>query len=120
MVTIGILIFPQVEELDFVGPFEVLSDVNKIQPNSTKVLLVAETAGTICAFNGMKIIPDTTIEECPTLDILVVPGGKGRMVAMKNATDNANDLQEKLNLKYNRQRQASITQEIIEVISGAN
>ncbi len=43
-----------------------------------------------------------------------------RMIAMKNATDNANELQEKLNLKYNRQRQASITQEIIEVISGAN
>jgi len=84
VITIGILIFPQVEELDFVGPFEILSCVNKIQPNSTKVMLVAEAADPICAFNGMKIIPDTTIEECPALDILVVPGGKGRVLAMKN------------------------------------
>jgi len=84
MVTIGILIFPQVEELDFVGPFEVLSYVNKIQPSSTKVLLIAETAGPICAFNGMKVIPDTTLQNCPGLDVLVVAGGKGRLAAMKN------------------------------------
>lgn len=84
LVTIGILIFPQVEELDFVGPFEVLSDVNKIQPNNTKVLLIAEAAHPIRAYNGMQIIPDTTIENCPTLDILVVPGGNGRLTAMKN------------------------------------
>ena len=84
MVTIGILIFPQVEELDFVGPFEVLSYINKIQPSSTQVLLVAETAGPVCAFNGMKVLPDTTLRDCPALDILVVPGGKGRVTAMKN------------------------------------
>lgn len=84
MIAIGILIYPQVEELDFVGPFEVLSYVNKIQPNSTKVMLVAERAEPICAFNGMRIIPDTTIQDCPALDILVVPGGKGRLAAMKN------------------------------------
>ncbi|MBU2699867.1 cyclohexyl-isocyanide hydratase [Sporomusaceae bacterium BoRhaA] len=84
MITIGILIFPQVEELDFVGPFEVLNAVNKIQLNSTKVILIAETADPIGAYNGMKVIPDTTIEKCPDLDILVVPGGKGRLVAMKN------------------------------------
>ena len=84
MITIGILIFAQVEELDFVGPFEVLSYVNKIQPNSTNVMLVAETAEPVCAFNGMKIIPDTTIGICPALDVLVVPGGTGRLAAMKN------------------------------------
>lgn len=84
MITIGILIFSQVEELDFVGPFEVLNYVNKIQPNSTKVLLVAETAEVICAFNGMKVIPDTTLGDCPDLDILVVPGGQGRFAAMQN------------------------------------
>ncbi len=84
MVTIGMLLFPQVEELDFVGPFEVLSYVNKIQPDSTKVLLVAETSAPLGAFNGMKIIPDTTLQNCPSLDIIVTPGGKGRLAAMKN------------------------------------
>lgn len=85
MVKIGVLLFPQVEELDFVGPFEVLSHVNKIQPDSTTVLLVAESAEPLRAYNGMQIIPDTTIANCPALDILVVPGGKGRLTAMKNA-----------------------------------
>ena len=84
MLKIGILIFPQVEELDFVGPFEVLSYVNKVKPESTKVLLVAETIEPICAFNGMRILPDTILQNSPILDILVIPGGKGRFTAMKN------------------------------------
>lgn len=42
-----------------------------------------------------------------------------RMVAMQNATDNSKELKKKLELKYNRQRQANITQEIIEVINGS-
>ena len=81
---IGILLFPGVEELDFVGPFEVLSYVNKLAPASTQVLLVAEETTELRAFNGLRILPDVTIDDCPDLDILVVPGGKGRLTAMKN------------------------------------
>ncbi len=84
MITIGILIFPDVEELDFVGPFEVLSYINKICPDSTKVLLVAETEAAVKAYNGMRVLPDVTLDTCPVLDILLVPGGKGRIRAMKN------------------------------------
>ncbi len=85
MVTIGILVFPEVEELDFVGPFEVLSYVNKIRPGSTTVRLIAENQDTICAFNGMRIIPDLTLSDCPNFDVIVVPGGTGRLAAMKSA-----------------------------------
>ena len=81
---IGILIFPDVEEMDFVGPFEVLSYINKIRPNSTRVQLVAENSDAVRAYNGMRILPDVTLEDCRALDILVVPGGKGRIKAMKN------------------------------------
>lgn len=84
MLTIGVLLFPQVEELDFVGPFEVLSYINKIKPESTKVLLIAESADPVEAYNGMRVIPDVTMANCPDLDILVVPGGKGRVAAMRN------------------------------------
>lgn len=84
MLKIGVLIFPQVEEMDFVGPFEVLNYINKLQPNSTEVFLVAEKPEVIQAFNGMKIVPDYSLETCPALDILVVPGGKGRFEAMHN------------------------------------
>lgn len=84
MIKVGILLFPQVEELDFVAPFEVLSYINKLQPNSTHVMLVAENPEFVTAFNGLKIIPDITIAEAPQFDVIVIPGGKGRMAAMKN------------------------------------
>ena len=42
-----------------------------------------------------------------------------RMTAMDNATRNAGDLVDKLTITYNRSRQAAITKELIEIISGA-
>ena len=108
MLTIGVLLFPQVEELDFVGPFEVLSYINKIKPASTKVLLIAESAEPVEAFNGMRVIPDVTMANCPQMDILVVPGGKGRYTAMKNTA-----IQEFI------QRQAQSAKYIASVCTGA-
>ena len=43
-----------------------------------------------------------------------------QMVAMKNATDNANELLQDLTLTYNKARQAAITTQILEVVAGAN
>src|SRR6266850_331049 len=68
---VGILVFTDVEVLDFCGPFE--------------VLLVAETAAPIVTTGGLKVIPDHTLESCPPLDILVVPGGWGTRREIKNA-----------------------------------
>jgi F-type H+-transporting ATPase subunit gamma len=42
-----------------------------------------------------------------------------RMFAMKNATDNAGDIIDDLNMLYNKARQSAITQEISEIVSGA-
>lgn len=42
-----------------------------------------------------------------------------RRMAMKNATDNANDMEKDLTLQYNKARQAQITQEIAEIVGGA-
>jgi F-type H+-transporting ATPase subunit gamma len=42
-----------------------------------------------------------------------------RMSAMDNATRNAGDMIDKLTMRYNRARQANITKELIEIISGA-
>lgn len=100
MINIGILIFPQVEELDFVGPFEVLSYVNKIQPGSTKVQLIAETLTPVQACNGMKIIPDVTFQDCPLLDIVIAPGGKGRLSAMKSPVIRAFTLKQAKAARY--------------------
>lgn len=108
MINIGIMLFPQVEELDFVGPFEVVSYINKIRPNSTNVILLAETDDPVTAANGMKIIPQTTLAECPALDILIIPGGKGRLTAMKN----------KVLLDFIRQRAPEVTY-VASVCTGA-
>jgi F-type H+-transporting ATPase subunit gamma len=43
-----------------------------------------------------------------------------RRIAMENATDNAQDLNDKLLLRYNKARQSAITQEITEIVSGAD
>ena len=42
------------------------------------------------------------------------------MTAMENATTNASELISSLKLTYNKARQAAITKELLEVVSGAN
>jgi len=87
---VGILIFPAVEVLDFCGPYEVFSvtrlDEEKRRAESSpfEVLLVAETIDPLMATGGLRVIPDATLETCPPLDILVVPGGWGTRAEMKN------------------------------------
>ena len=43
-----------------------------------------------------------------------------RKTAMKNSTDNAQAIIDNLSIKYNRARQAAITQEITEIVAGAS
>lgn len=79
----GILIFPDVEVLDFCGPFEVFSAVRlneerrREESSPYEVLLVAEEPGTLRATGGLKVVPDHSLETCPSLDLLLVPGGWG-------------------------------------------
>ena len=88
---VGILVFPDVEVLDFCGPFEVFSvtrlseELRREQPSPFEVLLVAEKPGTVVTTGGMKVTPDHTIDDCPPLDILVVPGGWGTRAEITNA-----------------------------------
>jgi transcriptional regulator GlxA family with amidase domain len=87
---VGILIFDNVEVLDFCGPFEVFS-ITRLNPvryraesSPFEVFLVAEKADTIVATGGLRVIPDYTTTDCPPLDILVVPGGWGTRREIKN------------------------------------
>jgi transcriptional regulator GlxA family with amidase domain len=79
----GIYVFPDVEVLDFCGPFEVFSVTRldgtnrREEPSPFDLLLVAESAGPVRTTGGMRVIPDHTFETCPPLDLLVVPGGWG-------------------------------------------
>lgn len=84
LINIGILTFENIEELDFIGPFEVLSYVNKIKPENINVCLISEEKQIIRGYNGLRFFADYTLDNCPHLDVLVVPGGQGRRLAMES------------------------------------
>jgi len=87
---IGIVLFENIEVLDFCGPFEVFSvtrlneERRREEPSPFEVLLVAEKSNPVVTTGGMKVIPDHTFESCPKLDILVVPGGWGTRKELEN------------------------------------
>ncbi|NVN99912.1 MAG: DJ-1/PfpI family protein [Geobacteraceae bacterium] len=88
--TVGILIFDDVEVLDYCGPYEVFSSVRlneenrREEPSPFNVLLVAEKADLVRNSGGMRTLPDVTTAECPPLDMLLVPGGWGTRREINN------------------------------------
>jgi len=81
---IGILIFDGAEELDFVGPWEVFTMARALKPDSSEVILIAERDGPVRCAKGMRVLPDTTIENCGPLDVILVPGGQGTRREVEN------------------------------------
>jgi transcriptional regulator GlxA family with amidase domain len=87
---VGILIFPDVEVLDFTGPFEVFSvtrlneERRREEPSPFKVELIAEVLEAIAASGGLHVLPDYDFDNCPSLDVLVVPGGWGTRKEINN------------------------------------
>ena len=85
-------IFPEVEVLDFCGPYEVFSVTRldearrREEPSPFQVLLVAETLAAVQAAGGMRVLPDCTLADCPQLDILLAPGGWGTRQQILNET----------------------------------
>ena len=76
---VGILIFNEVEVLDFAGPFEVFSIAENLQTKEKlfNVFTLAEEDDAVGARNDLQILPHYTIETAPKIDILIVPGGRG-------------------------------------------
>ncbi len=77
--TIGGFVFPGQDQIDFTGPFEVLSRI----PNSTFVVL-GKTLEPIRDVKGLLLTPMKTIAEAPQLDLLLVPGGLGQQQIMND------------------------------------
>ncbi len=88
---IGILIFDGVEELDFVGPWEVFTMANEVAPKFAleppfTVQLIAEAMAPVRCAKAMRVLPDRIIRDTPALDILLVPGGIGTRREAANLT----------------------------------
>jgi transcriptional regulator GlxA family with amidase domain len=78
--TVAILLFNDVELLDFAGPYEVFSSARSLHDDHDRlldVLTVAEHADPIHCRNGLTVVPDYTLGTCPPTDILLIPGGYG-------------------------------------------
>ena len=83
---VGILIFDNVEVLDFAGPFEVFSRT-RLQPGPEarrsddsapfRVFTVARSAAPVVTTGGLRVLPHFAFADAPSIDLLVVPGGFG-------------------------------------------
>src|SRR6266702_994343 len=74
----AILIFDDVEVLDFAGPFEVFSVKTELNDYSLlNVFTVAREKAPVTARNGLSVNPDYSIDDAPQADILIIPGGRG-------------------------------------------
>lgn len=75
---VAILVFDEVEVLDFTGPFEVFAVADELLNHEEfHTFILSLKPGTVRARNGLKIVPDFTLENCPTPHVLVIPGGAG-------------------------------------------
>lgn len=69
---IGFLLFPQVQQLDLTGPYDVLASLPDVQVHLIWKDLVPVTAST-----GLVLKPTITFDDCPDLDVICIPGGGG-------------------------------------------
>ncbi len=85
MNNVGILLFNDIELLDFAGPYEVFSVTAELNDQLFKVFTITKDGGTIKSVNGLRVAPDYGFAGHPPVDILVVPGGVGTKAAMRDA-----------------------------------
>lgn len=81
-ITVGIVLFPDAEELDWAGPYEVFTMAAMGQ--EMNVVTIAQTHETVRCAKGLRVIPDHAFGDAPALDVVVVPGGQGSRTEMKN------------------------------------
>jgi len=89
----GILLFDDVEVLDFAGPFEVFSRT-RLEPGLASrlseqsapfaVFTVARSREAVRATGGLTVMPDCSFEDAPPIDVLVIPGGFGTRALLED------------------------------------
>ncbi|MFO1085019.1 MAG: DJ-1/PfpI family protein [Reyranellaceae bacterium] len=79
-IDIGILLYPNVTQLDATGPAQVLSRV----PGAT-LHMIWKTRDPVPTDAGFSIVPTTTFADCPALDVICVPGGGGQVELMTDS-----------------------------------
>lgn len=80
---VGIVLFAVFEELDAIGPFEVFGALSELDAD-WRVVTVAESGGVVTGAHGLKVTADHSFEDCPPLEVVLVPGGFGTRQEMNN------------------------------------
>jgi transcriptional regulator GlxA family with amidase domain len=80
----GIVIFNQAEELDFIGPWEMLTMWRKLADGPENCLIIAQTLAPVICAKGLSVNPHVSFETCPPLDYLLIPGGQGTRQEVNN------------------------------------
>jgi transcriptional regulator GlxA family with amidase domain len=83
-IRIGLVLFDVVEELDFAGPWEVFTMAAQLKPGSVEPVLISETGARVVCAKGMRVECDHSFANVGKLDVLLVPGGMGTRVQVKN------------------------------------
>jgi transcriptional regulator GlxA family with amidase domain len=104
----GFLLFPDVEELDFIGPWEIIGMWSKYFNGPERRLLISQGGGAIQCAKGLIIPTHCSFTECPPLDYLLIPGGQGTRKEVDNHAL----------LDFVR-RQALVCQQVLSVCTGA-
>ena len=78
-VRIGLLLFPDLTQLDLTGPAEVFGRMP-----GADVMLLWKTLDPVASDRGMRILPTATFESCESLDVICVPGGPGQIALMED------------------------------------
>jgi cyclohexyl-isocyanide hydratase len=76
---IGLLAFPAMTQLDLTGPLQVFANLP-----GAEVHVLWKTLDPIRTHGGLTLVPDTTLADCPALDVICVPGGSGVMDLMND------------------------------------
>src|SRR5205085_4200384 len=81
----GFLLFPDLEELDLVGPWEIVNVWRAYANGPEHCFTVSQQGGEVRCSKGLKLMADYSFKNCPPLDYLLIPGGQGTRAEVNNA-----------------------------------
>ena len=117
MKSIAIVLFDQVEVLDFAGPFEVFSVTGRRKLGEPFDVFTVAEKDTVAARNNLVVKPTYTFETCPTSTLFLVPGGGG-VNSDGSPFGSRLEMTNPVMLKWVKQR-AQTAESILSVCSGA-